>query len=70
MKYYYFREEWTIEGFHYVSHYKVTKKSLNWNGKINDTSEFIPKPSTKLKRLLKDTLIHVSRTSKREGLIQ
>lgn len=61
MKYYYFQETWeTFEG-HYVSYFKVTRKSLNWTNKINDKSVYIPKPSKEIKFLLKDTLIKVER---------
>ena len=61
MKYYYFKEEWEVLGYKYVSHYKVTGKSLNWTNKINDKSVYIPKPSKEIKFLLKDTLIKVER---------
>ena len=60
-KYYYFQETWEIEGFRYISYYKVTGKSLNWTNKINDKSVYIPKPSKEIKSLLKDTLIKVER---------
>ena len=69
MKYYYFKEEWEIEGFRYISYFKVTAKSLNWTNKIKDTSEFIPNPSSELKKILKDTLIKVTKVSNCEGLI-
>ena len=68
-KYFYFKEEWTIAGYHYVSHYKVTKKSLYWTNKIGDKSEYIPNPSKSIKSLLAKTLIH-TRKSISEGLIQ
>ena len=61
MKYYYFKEDWEVLGYKYVSHYKVTGKSLNWTNKINDKSVYIPKPSKEIKFLLKDTLIKVER---------
>lgn len=60
-KYFYFKEEWEVLGYKYVSHYKVTGKSLNWTNKINDKSVYIPKPSKEIKFLLKDTLIKVER---------
>ena len=63
-KYFYFKEEWEVLGYKYVSHYKVTGKSLNWTNKINDKSVYIPKPSKEIKFLLKDTLIHVTKTKK------
>ena len=63
-KYYYFQETWEIEGFRYSSYYKVTRKSLNWTNKINDKSEYLPNPSRVVKSLLKDTLIHVTKTKK------
>ena len=63
-KYYYFQETWEIEGFRYISYYKVTGKSLNWTNKINDKSEYLPNPSRVVKSLLKDTLIHVTKTKK------
>ena len=69
MKYYYFKEEWEIADYRYISYFKVTAKSLNWTNKIKDTSEFIPNPSTELKGLLRDTLIHVTRKSISESLI-
>ena len=63
-KYYYFQETWEIEGFRYISYYKVTGKSLNWTNKINDKSEYLHNPSRVVKSLLKDTLIHVTKTKK------
>ena len=51
-KYYYFQETWEIEGFRYISYYKVTGKSLNWTNKINDKSEYLPNPSRVVKSLL------------------
>ena len=60
-RYHYFQETWEIEGFRYISYYKVTGKSLNWTNKINDKSAYIPKPSKEIKSLLKDTLIKVER---------
>ena len=68
-KYFYFKEEWEVLGYKYVSHYKVTGKSLNWTNKINDKSEYLPNPSSELKKILKDTLIKVTKVSNCEGLI-
>lgn len=62
-KYFYFKEEWEVLGYKYVSHYKVTGKSLNWTYPTN-TATFIPNPSSELKKILKDTLIHVTKTKK------
>ena len=64
MKYYYFKEEWEIADYRYISYFKVTAKSLNWTNKINDKSEYLPNPSRVVKSLLKDTLIHVTKTKK------
>ena len=67
-KYYYFQETWEIEGFRYISYYKVTGKSLNWTYPTN-TATFIPNPSSELKKILKDTLIKVTKVSISESLI-
>ena len=60
-KYLYFKEEWEIADYRYISYFKVTAKSLSWTNKINDKSVYIPKPSKEIKFLLKDTLIKVER---------
>lgn len=59
MKYYYFKEEWEIADYRYISYFKITAKSLKWS--YQGKSEFIQYPSRELKKILKNRLMYVTR---------